>query len=329
MSRRAILRDLPSATSSPVSAYGPTLCGSPAGPTAAPCGLALVPANLSPRQAKELGLLTSGTFGPPGTGSSSSVALTLSLANKLRTVTERLGSTLYRVTWKELNTPSGRLIYRLAASVPRTSGNGSGSSQEASARPTPTVSSGDYTYNQGNHESRSLKLPGAAKLAVSARPTPCSQDGPKGGPGQGIDLLPGAAALTASPWATPAAQEPGGTPEQFLARKRKAKENGASLGISLTALSLQAQLAESPRATPTSRDHKDGACDLVNVPVNALLGRQVRLTDSGPTQNGYPAETEKPGQLNPAFSRWLMALPKEWDDCAPTEMPSSRKSRRK
>jgi len=58
-------------------------------------------------------------------------------------------------------------------------------------------------------------------------------------------------------WATPASHEAGGTPERFLERKRMAKENGSKLGISLTSLSLQAQLTEaralteSPTESPT------------------------------------------------------------------------------
>ena len=42
------------------------------------------------------------------------------------------------------------------------------------------------------------------------------------------------------------------------------------------------------------------------------------------------ARTQKePVSLNPSFAGWMMGYSKEWDACAPTEMPSSRKSRLK
>ena len=77
-------------------------------------------------------------------------------------------------------------------------------------------------------------------------------------------------------------------------------------------------LRSSGWATPTTRDHKDGASD-GTVPVNALLGRQAWLT----------AATGSDGQLNPAHSRWLMGFPVEWDSCGATAMQSFRKSRRR
>lgn len=97
-------------------------------------------------------------------------------------------------------------------------------------------------------------------------------------------------------------------------------------------VNLQTAVQMATWATPTTRDHKDGDCPeqlkAGTVAVDALLGRQALLTVSGATPNGSLASTEKRGQLNPALSRWLMGLPPEWDDYAPTETASSLRKRR-
>jgi hypothetical protein len=61
---------------------------------------------------------------------------------------------------------------------------------------------------------------------------------------------------------------------------------------------------------------------------SVLLTVPARLTDSGDLLTGSDAEMESGGQLCPAHSRWLMALPQEWDDCAPTETLSMLKRRK-
>ena len=72
-----------------------------------------------------------------------------------------------------------------------------------------------------------------------------------------------------------------------------------------------------------------------NVSESTYLGREAQLTAFGDQPIGFllgpngweivPAS----GQLNPAHSRWLMGLPKEWDDCGVTGMASLRRSRKR
>lgn len=61
--------------------------------------------------------MTSGTFGRTGTGSSSTTALTSSLASKLQAETASGGSILYRTIWQESITPAGRSLSALRASA--------------------------------------------------------------------------------------------------------------------------------------------------------------------------------------------------------------------
>ncbi|OBU58319.1 hypothetical protein A9K70_07405 [Stenotrophomonas maltophilia] len=61
----------------------------------------------------------------------------------------------------------------------------------------------------------------------------------------------------------------------------------------------------------------------------AVLPDYVQHAPPGTGPDGSSDTTERPGALNPAFVCWLMGFLAEWDACAPTAMPSSRKSRRK
>lgn len=124
----------PNAISSLVSVCGRMGYGLRIGPMTGPSGPVPVRANLSARQAKELGLLTSGTSGRPGTTSSASAALQSFLESKLQALMPDRGSTLYKMTWKQWATPSGRCRSRLRASVLRTSATGCTGWPTAAAR---------------------------------------------------------------------------------------------------------------------------------------------------------------------------------------------------
>lgn len=134
--------DTTSAISSPASESGRMPFGEPAGLTTDLFGPVPVRANLSAKQAKELGFLMSGTFGPLGRGSSASSDLQSYLENRLRARTSILGSTLFNLIWKRWITPSGVSRFRLRGSVRRTDGN------TLTSWPTPTACEAGGTPEQ-------------------------------------------------------------------------------------------------------------------------------------------------------------------------------------
>ena len=285
-------RASPSATSSPASAAGPSRFARLDGVMTDLFGPVPVRANLSARQAKALGLLMSGTYGRTSSTSSGSSALQASLENRLRARTQRLGSTLYTLTWKAWATPSGVSRSRLRASVRRTS------EIAITGWPTPTATlaeKGVRTFEGG--------------LLEAMR-------------NHGPDL---AAAACLAGWVTPTTRDWKDTPG--MVAQRDGKDRNDQLPRQAYLCGWPTPMA----GTPAQNGHNMAGNNDFTRKTMALCGAQVaganialspdwgaaRLTVHGEMLTGCSAGMPSGGQLRPGHSRWLMGYPEAWDRAAP------------
>lgn len=299
------------ATSSPELASGLIPCASPDGLTINQSGPVPVRASLSARQAKEMGLLTSGTFGPTSSTSSASADLSMSLANRLQAVTQTHGSTLYKLTWKEWNTPTGLCRLRQRASVLRTSESG------PTGWPTPVANT-----NPQPETKRGLQhVSGAARLTGWQTPvandstgsTHCYSGKNQDGSPKVCLKLPGTALLAG--WVTPTTRDWKDTSGMIAQRDGKDR---------LDQLPRQAFMAGWP--TPQVSNITNATTVQMSgygretpnkIGWAASLCGPLRLTVFGEMRTGSFVEMANGVQLNPAHSRWLQGLPKAWDTASP------------
>ena len=226
---------LPSAISSQGLADGPSPCAAPAGETTDPFGRVLAHANLSARQARDAGLLTTAIYGPRSSTLSACDALQSSLENRLRLLLN--GSDLCEVTWRPYVTPWGQSRFKPRARVR----------------------------------------------------TICATDG--------------FGAPSIAMWVTATETQAGGTPEQFLERKRR---SFGAKDPKITDLAMQA-LTAALWGTARANDSTGAKVSPGRTGGPGLKTQAVTAHSTGTSDT-----TEKRGALNPDFVCWLMGFPAEW-----------------
>ncbi len=284
--------DMLNATSSQASEDGASHSGSQDGQTTVLFGPDPALASLSARQAEEQGNLMSGTSGRTGTTSSASASLQSFLASRLQAKTASVGSTLYKLTWKQRDTPSQLKIFALRASALRTSDNASGSS----GWPTPMAGNPGKPgqYNPAGNTDSSRKT-----VALAG-------------------------------WPTPTVGNAAGSQMAKDASTTGRREDGSKATVSLNAVS-QAAGWPTPTSRD-HKDGVECPNVPINALLGRavwLADGPARITATGQMLTGSSAEMESGGQLNPRFSGWLMGYPTIWCEAALSSQQPTRSRKTK
>ncbi len=302
--------------------------------------------------------MTSGTFGRTGTGLSNSAALTSSLVSKLQAKTASGGTILYRLIWTELATPSGRSLSAL-----RALGWSGGAAPKRGAWNGPYAFA-PIPWLPGTWLPLPV---GLIKLLASAASISASGNTLSGWPTATAKGTAGAGTTDPEKSLARAKGPSANDLQDFVQLARWPEASGWSTasardwkdseGMALTGtnpdgsersrtdqLPRQAQLAGWPTAMagtpPQNGNSGAGNSDSVrrtmamaglDVPgsgIAAMIGwGPARVTIDGEILTGSFAGMDSGGQLDPAHSRWLLRIPDEWDEFAPTETASTLKRR--
>ena len=265
--------------------------------------------------------------------------------------TLRWASTECFLTWKAVNTPAGRLLFRLAPSMPRTEGSGSGLRPTAKAQEAKHDAPTQWELDADHAGTRDSLRVHAAKALW---PAPQEHDKVKGDPkrvgrygtkhgGRNLNdeaaLWPTPRAITGGPESTERKQELGRTQSgggdlQSAAKMwatptgQDASNNAGPSQFNRNSAPLNVEAAKM-WATPRSDDSMTSRANIGMSKSNVTRNKSNIEEQVGVIVSGQTTPSSEVGALNPEFVSWLMGYPSEWLSCAPSAMPSSRKSSRK
>lgn len=329
MLNQPMLPGLDAHISSPGSADGPKPCVSLTGPTGSPYGPDRRLANLSAQPERNSDATTpatsapdlsiwSGPAAPLCCSGSKSPARMLSdalqsRANKaVETRLRGLGGTIYRFAWKQQVTPHGRRLFLLRASGLRTSAKGCSSPPSIFDLPQAQACRDQiagFLTGWATASARDWKdTGGMATTGIN----------PDGSVRSRMDQLGRQAHLMG--WPTSTAMDGNRKPSPDFTTANITLNHAAVLTGWPTARANDGTGAKIPPG-------REGGIALKTA---ALLTGPARLTASGALLTGSPAQMEAGGQLNAAFSAWLMGYPETWCKAALScPLPTrSRKTKR-